>query len=231
MGPPPRRGRGAVIVVVLAIFVAVGVLGLGAALLLTGADSDDESQEAEEVDGSSADLVAFDHPDGAFELSVPQGWAATRVEGDVSGLGSETFPDDPLLAQRFQQMVDAIPRALIFVSVDPQDLTASRFVSNFNVVRNPVMGGTDPDQLLAQARAAAEPLGAEVTDEGTIMTPAGEVARLAYDMPELPGVSGIHYLVAVDGEVWSLTFTSDDLPAEASIADAVASTFVPAGAG
>jgi hypothetical protein len=40
-------------------------------------------------------------------------------------------------------------------------------------------------------------------------------------------VSGIQYHLARPGEVWVLTFTSDDLPGVEPLADAIAATFAP----
>ncbi|HZA04584.1 MAG TPA: hypothetical protein VE617_08465, partial [Propionibacteriaceae bacterium] len=72
----------------VAALIAVTVL---VALVLPSEGGDD----AEPVQPADVDLVPFRDPQGAYEISVPEDWVSASVEGDVSGVGQEAFPDDP----------------------------------------------------------------------------------------------------------------------------------------
>lgn len=181
-----------------------------------------ELAESGPAEVAEVELVPFRGPQGAYEISVPEGWVTASLEGDISDVGRETFPDDPEVAEGFQQLASTAPRSLLFMSIDPTEVTARTFGSNVNILRVPDPGGADQEELLADARQGIGQIDGEVTDDGTFMTPAGEAVRVAY---ELGPVDGIQYYVAVGGDVWTLTYTSDELPEEEPVADAVASTF------
>jgi hypothetical protein len=79
--------------------------------------------------------------------------------------------------------------------------------------------------LLSEAQRAVRAIDGDVTGDGTFMTAAGEAVRVTYDLED--SFSGIHYLIVVGEDVWTLTYTSREIPEEVPVADAVATTFAP----
>jgi hypothetical protein len=224
---PPSRGnvRLRVVLGLLAVAALVAVTVLVALVLPGDAGGDADSAESGSGEPVDVDLVPFRDPEGGYEISVPQGWASASLEGDVSDVGQRTFPDDPALADEFQERVSVLPRVIVFVSLDPREMSRGTFASNLNLVRvsESIGGGVAEgvDELRRTIRAG----GGQVVDEGSFSTLAGEATRVEY---ETRGpVSGIAYLVAAGDEVWVLTYTTTDLDAEEGIADATASTFAP----
>jgi hypothetical protein len=216
-----------VLVVVLGVIVLVLVLvGGGLAALVVLSDDEDEPV-AEPVPIGDAEVEPFQHPGGDYALSVPAGWVSTPVEGDVSALGAQAFPDDAEAAGRLQSMVDALPRVIVFVSVDPEALVSRSFVDNINLVRLDVPGTPGLDQVEAEARLGIEAFGGSPTSDGRYMTAGGEAVRIEYDVPAVPGVGGVQYHLPLDGNVWTLTFSSDDMEANMGLADAVAADLSP----
>lgn len=222
--PPPPRGNARLRVVLgllaVAALIAVTVL---VALVLPSEGGDD----AEPVQPADVDLVPFRDPQGAYEISVPEDWVSASVEGDVSGVGQEAFPDDPDLAEEFQQRVSALPRVIIFVSVDPREMTRDRFASNVNLVRVSESVGGGPEEGVDELRRTVNASGGEVVDEGSFPTRSGSATRIEYEMRG--PVSGIAYFVAAGGDVWVLTYTSTELEAEEGVADEMAASFAPGG--
>jgi hypothetical protein len=202
---------------VLAVAALVSVTVLVALVLPS-----DEGDSADPVERADVDLVSFRDPQGAYEVSVPEGWVSASLEGDISDLGRELFPDDPGRAAVVQQRLSSIPRAVIFMSLDSDQIGAG-FTRNFTVVRIPGAGGGGRDNLVAQARQAVA--GTDVTDEGSFLAAGREGVRVEYDVSG--AISGVAYVLDVGGDVWALVYTSLDLPEEEPLADEVAATFAP----
>jgi hypothetical protein len=191
-----------------------------------GGSSASSSEAGELAPASDVELVPYAHPDGTYSLSTPAGWVSAPIEGDVAGLGDELFAGDPQLAEAFQMVANSLPRNIVFVSMDRDDMTARRFTTNLTVARVSDVPVGDLDELEGVLRREVQALaGAEVTSESRVETPAGEAIRMEYDIGSMPGVSGIQYGLLVDGEVWSFAYSSDDLPDDAGVADAIAATF------
>lgn len=229
--PGRRRGPHPAILVVSAVAL-IAMVGVVAAFIVSGGDDgggDEPSGQQSEAAASDAGLVMFDHPDGTYALGTPEGWAATPIEGDVTGIGAEVFPDEPAMADAFQRMIDSVPRNIVFVGADSEEIAAGSFVSNINVARLANAPTTDLDQLAGLARQEVAATGGQVTDEGRFTTAGGEALRVEYTIERMPGVAGIMYQVPVGGDVWGLAYTSNDLDAEEGLADAVAASFEPAG--
>jgi hypothetical protein len=213
-----------VVLGLLAIVALVAVTVAGALVLSSGDGDGDSAEPAEPVD--AADLVPFTDPQGAYEISVPEGWVSASLEGDVSGLGQEAFPDDPDLAAELQRRLTSVPRAVVFLSLDRDQMGIEQLTRNFTLIRLPGAGGGDQDDLAAEARQAIG-AGVEVSDEGSFLAEGREGVRLEYEVSG--SIAGVAYFLDAGGDVWALTYTSVDLPEEEPLADGVAATFVPAG--
>ncbi len=227
--PPPGRVRRRVALgVLVAAALAAGGIGGGMAVASKAEHADELVGSRPSAEAADVDLVPFHDPLGAYEVSIPQGWVAASLEGDVSGVGAETFPNDPAMAEEFQRRVSSIPRALIFVSLDPDEMAPTAFTSNFNIIRVPGSSESDLDDNVADVRRTIRASGGHMVEEGSFTTAAGEATRLEYEgQGPVSEIAGISYVVAAAGEVWGLTFSTDDLSEEEPVADAVAATFAP----
>jgi hypothetical protein len=208
---------------VLGLLAIVALVAVTVAVALVLSSGDENSAEpAGPVD--DADLVPFRDPQGAYEISVPEGWVSASLEGDVSALGREAFPGDPDMAAELQRRLTSVPRAVVFMSLDGDQMRNRQLARNFTMIRLPGAGGGDQDDLAAEARRAIGG-GVDVTDEGSFLAEGREGVRLEY---EVSGTfAGVAYFLDAGGDVWALTYTSVDLPEEEPLADAVAATFVP----
>jgi hypothetical protein len=105
-------------------WVVLAGVGLAGVLVLPTNGADEAGVvESGSVERADVDLVPFRHPQGAYELSVPEGWVSMSFDGDVSEVGERAFPDDPELAEEFQDVANARPASLRFMSVDPDETT------------------------------------------------------------------------------------------------------------
>jgi hypothetical protein len=209
----------------LAVAALIAVTVLVALVLPSDGSGDaDPVAPAEQADD---DLVPFRDPQGAYEISVPEEWASASLEGDVSGVGEEAFPDDPDLAEEFQQRVSTLPRVIVFVSIDPDEMTRGRFASNVNLVHVSESVGGGAEEGVDELRRTIRANGGDVVDEGSFTTLSGEATRIEYEATGQ--VSGVAYFVPAGGDVWVLTYTSTELEAEEAVADEMASSFAPGG--
>jgi hypothetical protein len=217
--------KGRVVLGLLAVVLLAGVELAGVLMLPSNGADEARMVESGWVERADVDLVPFRDPQGGYELAVPERWVSMSFDGDISEIGERTFHDHPELAEEFQELANARPASLRFMSVDPEETTPSELGSRVTVIRNPARGSTDPGVLLTQARRAVRAIDGDITGDRTFMTAAGEAVRVTYDLED--SFSGIQYLIVVGEEVWTLTYTSREIPEEVPVADAVAATFAP----
>jgi hypothetical protein len=222
--PPPRGGVRLRVVLGLLAIVALVAVTVAGALVLSSGDGDSDGDSVEPAEPVDANLVPFTDPQGAYEISVPEGWVSASLEGDVSGIGQEAFPDDPDMAAELQRRLTSVPRAVVFLSLDRDQMGIGQLTRNFTLIRLPGAGGGDQDDLVAEARQAIG-AGVEVTDEGSFLAAGREGVRLEYEVSGT--IAGVAYFLDAGGDVWALTYTSIDLPEEEPLADEVAATLVP----
>lgn len=216
-------GRVALGLLAIVVLAGIGVAGV----VMVPADGADQAAVVESgmVERADVDLVAFRDPEGGYEISVPDGWVSMSFDGDVSELGERAFPDDPELADEFQELADSRPASLRFMSVDPDEARPREPGSIVVIERGAARGFTDHGAISPEARRAVREIGGDVTSDGTFMTAGGQAVRVAYDLED--SVSGIQYLIVVGDDAWTFTYTSRELPEEAPVADAVAASFAP----
>lgn len=215
-GPPRRRSR---VPLVLSLVAGLVVLAVGATAFVvvsgdedSSGDTDPTSSAAGELAEVPASFTAFTDADEGYRISLPGDWVATALHGDTTGLGDEMFPDDPDRAELFDQSISVVPRLVIFVAMNPAEMDGRQFVSNINLVRQDPPAGVDLDDVVDQSTLSIEGIGGTIGQVTDAATTAGPATRVEYELTG-PGIHGLQYYIGASGDVWILTFTTDDMEA------------------
>lgn len=228
--------------------MAVAAGAIGVVLLTSGDDSDESGTEASEVgtattspdrtdttglddaqqpagrEPSPEGLVPFSDDEAGYRISIPENWGAAALHGDTAGAGAEAFPDDPTKAALFEQGLDLLPRAIIFVAMNPDEMTAETFASNINIVVQPAPPGLDTSGLPAAAEFGVEAVGGEVIGQEDATTAAGPAVRIDYDLPSV-NASGMQWHLLLGDDLWVITCSSADMSRYEALFESVAESF------
>lgn len=173
---------------------------------------------------AAEDLVLFQDTEAGYEMLVPGEWASTSLHGDLTGRGDELFPDDPAKAAELDLILTSLPRALIFMSVDPELLGTRSFVTNLNVVSIPEGRALDGAALERETILGLEAFGAEITSTEVYASQYGEAVKALYEIPSA-GSSGLQYNFLQGGNFWSITLSAVDAHAHEVWGDEMADSF------
>ena len=246
-GGPPNNKRwpmialfGAVVLLVVAIIgVAVTSGGDDDGDTATGTDDTDEPtdtepdapddtepEEPDDGDGPT-DPDAFVDDEGGSAITMPDTWAYTDLHGDLTGAGSEMFPDDPAKAELVQGAVGTLPRAIIFYGVVADEVGTNPFVTNVNInsTSTPGAGELSYDDFAAEVRNGIDMIGATVTGDEPFTLAGAEGIRVEFDYDQSLDASGVQYSAVIDDQLWVVNFASSDVAAHEADFDAIASSF------
>jgi hypothetical protein len=189
--------------------------------------SDDDSAPSADrtprrIEPSRDGLVGFSDPSGEFEIAIPTSWAGAVTRGDTAGIGTEVFPDDAQRAEAFEQIAATMPRVIVFLAVNDDQLVGAESPINMSVAVGP--GEADLDELEDAAESSVRAFGASPSKIEVVELGAGTGVRIEYDLPRF-GTSGTQYYVAGGGQIWTLTFTASQGEDHALLFDQVAGTF------
>lgn len=247
---PPEGGRGGSRAWLIPVGFVVLLVGLViAGVVVSGGDSDTTSSDRAATDAPAkgratsttaspgspssptSQSTATTAPpwqdvasaDGAFHLRLPGSWGSITVTGDMTGRGTEMFPDDPEHAGLADQVFDSlITPQTRFVAMDGDapatvEQTAMIFVES---------GPSGLDQQ-ATYEALKQYTDVAVQREGRAPTAVGEAAWFEFSPPGLPGMVGRKYVLVHDGTAWLLTFWSSDMATQGPVADQLVASFTP----
>ena len=160
---------------------------------------------------------------GAISLTLPAGWRGADVSNGVDGVAAALFPDDPSTAQKIQQRLSVIPRAVVLFGARPPSASAApTFADNVNLLSDP----TAPPNLDLEQIGPAEARGigqfATVTSQGAVDLAGQRAYRVIYTKSTF---SGVAYIIKGTADTWVLTYTFGSATADVDLAQSSATTF------
>lgn len=170
-----------------------------------------------------AGLQVFGGPEVGFTMWVPEQWVAISSEefdpealADILG---DSF--DPAVAD----MVEATfaGGGLLF-AMDPAP--AGQFFDNVNVIRAPVSGFTAEGVANVIGAQMEQMANAEDVVAEVVEVPAGQAARVTYQLPDF-GSEGVLYQIFTDDAEWVVTFSVADFDTFDHDVDELISSFQP----
>ena len=207
-----RRSRS---LALLAIAIGVGVILIAAVVASRSGGG------AGHPTGATAPLsyITFHDPVGEFSLSTPPDWVLISTRGDITNLGGQVVPSNPVVANAVQTAANALPRSAVLLGFVRADLSSGHFATNVNLIPFPGNFST----MLSGTRTQLAQFGARIGSVTTMTIGGRAAARLTYRLGT--GTAGALYLVDGGAKVWALTFSVSQLPDPARF-DPIASTLV-----
>ena len=241
-GPPVRQRRtGLIVLLVAGSLVVVGAAVAGLASVM--GDDDEEAGEAGGGDGGGfddadpADAVSIEVPDdyveatgGDVTVQLPDTWRWAELEGDAAGVGEQLAPDDPELAEDFDNRMRTLPRTAVLVGLDEDDLDVRQFNTNVVVLQLTPGLPDEPDAMRAVIERELGAQGADFDSVSYVDSAEGPALRVRYRMT-LQGVEvgALQYWYSTSDGPYTLSVTSDDLDDHIETADAMAASLTLAG--
>ncbi|MEY2423670.1 MAG: hypothetical protein QOI95_3737 [Acidimicrobiaceae bacterium] len=229
--PSPARSRPWVIVIVA--IAAVAIVAVAVVFLVGTKDTKRNSAGAPAATtlGTAGvtpeGFAAVADPNDEFTIAFPSDWTAASTRGDVSHIGETLMPDDPEIAARLDQIAGGIlPRSAVMLGFLRDDLTRGRsFATNMNVIPTAIDPSLSLDMIVDQSTQGLERFGAEIHSTESTTLANGPAKRVRYTLTSA-GVDGVQYYVLTRGQIWVLTFSTQDLEALSAEFEQIARTFV-----
>jgi hypothetical protein len=154
---------------------------------------------------------------GSFAISLPAGWQVSHDgEANMAELYREFEARNPVLAQTLNG--EAALQTAVFWALGPE--SGNRALNeSLNIRRTSLNGGevTDLEGLVGPIEEQYRQFGFDVSSADDTLEIGGQpAAHIAFTLPMVGQdgqqirVSGHQYLVAASGELWILTYTTED---------------------
>jgi hypothetical protein len=158
---------------------------------------------------------------GAFSVVLPPGWGSITVDGDMTGRGTEMFPDDSSDATIAENAFGAlVTPQTTFLAIDGEASSLVPLPDILTIDRGPSAVGTEEAFAAAKQFHTGDP----IEGEGSLATPAGEARWFEFSAA---GIDARRYVLVNNGTGWVITYWTANTTSGVVASDQVVGSFTP----